>query len=47
MPGRKLVTDESVLPKPFMDYVAFLEGELGVPIRMISLGPDRETIIER
>ena len=41
------VTDESVLPKPFMDYVAFLEGELGVPIRMISLGPDRETIIER
>jgi adenylosuccinate synthase len=37
---------ESQLPNEFNDYVAFLEKELGVPIHIISLGPDRvQTII--
>lgn len=38
---------ESEFPKAFSDYVAFLEKELNVPIRVISLGPDREQTIIR
>jgi len=41
------VTDESLLPDAFLRYVSFLEQQLGVPVSIISLGPDRETIIER
>lgn len=37
---------ESDFPKEFSDYVSFLERELEVPIKVISLGPDRaQTII--
>lgn len=37
---------ESEFPKAFEEYVSFLEKELQVPIRVISLGPDRaQTII--
>ncbi len=32
-------------PKEFTDYVAFLEKELGVPITIVSVGPDREQTI--
>jgi len=35
------------LPKAFTDYVHFLERELGTPIKIISLGPDREATIFR
>ena len=35
------------LPQAFKDYVKFMEDYLGVPIRIISLGPDREATIER
>ena len=38
---------EEDLPKAFKDYVKFMEDYLGVPIRIISLGPDREATIER
>ena len=39
---------EDQFPKEFSDYVAFLEKELGVPIRIVSLGPDRaQTIIRK
>lgn len=39
---------EDQFPKEFNDYVAFLEKELGVPIRIVSLGPDRaQTIIRK
>lgn len=35
------------LPKELADYIAFLEESLGLPIRFISTGPDREAIIHR
>ena len=38
---------ESELPKEFTDYIAFMEQYLGVPIKIISLGPDREATIFR
>ena len=41
------VRSESGLPQEFKDYVKFLEGYLGVPVKIISLGPDREATIER
>ena len=41
------VRDESGLPQEFKDYVKFIEGFLGVPVSIISLGPDREATIER
>lgn len=38
---------EEDLPQAFKDYVKFMEEYLGVPIRIISLGPDREATIKR
>ncbi|MDE6344087.1 MAG: adenylosuccinate synthetase, partial [Muribaculaceae bacterium] len=40
------VTEASELPKTFMDYVAFIEKELGVPVVIVSVGPDRSQTIE-
>lgn len=39
--------EESELPKKFTDYIKFMEEYLGVPIKIISLGPDREATIFR
>jgi adenylosuccinate synthase len=36
------VTDVSQLPQTTRDYIAFLESEIGVPIRIVSVGPARE-----
>lgn len=34
------------LPKPLLDYISFIERECGVPVNIVSLGPDRtQTII--
>lgn len=33
------------LPKAFRDYVRFIEEEIGVPVTIISVGPDREETI--
>ncbi|MBR5843597.1 MAG: adenylosuccinate synthase [Bacteroidaceae bacterium] len=41
------VKSEDEFPQAFSDYVAFLERELGVPIAIVSVGPDREQTIER
>ena len=41
------VRTESGLPQEFKDYIKFMEDYLGVPISIISLGPDREATIER
>lgn len=41
------VKSEEEFPQAFSDYVAFLERELGVPIAIVSVGPDREQTIER
>jgi adenylosuccinate synthase len=35
------------LPKNARAYVEWLEGEVGVPIVMLSVGPDREQVISR
>jgi adenylosuccinate synthase len=32
-------------PKELSDYISFLEKELGVPVTFVSVGPDREQII--
>ena len=51
MPGWKqdmtAVKSETEFPQAFNDYVAFLERELGVPIAIVSVGPDREQTIVR
>lgn len=39
-------TKADELPKAFMDYVAFLEKELGVPVVIVSVGPDRKQTIQ-
>jgi adenylosuccinate synthase len=35
------------LPKKFIDYIDFLEQELQVPIKIVSVGPDRKQTIFR
>jgi adenylosuccinate synthase len=35
------------LPKNFIDYIHFLERELTVPIKIVSVGPDRKQTIMR
>lgn len=41
------IRKESELPQEFKNYIKFMESYLGVPISIISLGPDREATIER
>ncbi len=41
------ITKEDDLPYEFMTYVRFIEKETGIPINIISLGPDREQTIIR
>ena len=38
---------EDECPEEFNAYLSFLEEQLGVPIKIVSLGPDREQTIER
>lgn len=40
-------TKESDLPKELMDYIKFVEDFVGVPVKMVSVGPDREATIVR
>lgn len=39
-------TSETEFPKEFTDYISFLEKELGVPVCIVSVGPDRKQTIE-
>ena len=39
--------DENEFPEEFNAYLSFLEEELGVPIHIVSVGPDREQTIIR
>ena len=41
------VKREEDFPQAFSDYIAFIERELGVPVAIVSVGPDREQTIER
>ena len=38
---------EEELPVEFREYIAFMENFLGVPIKIISVGPDRDATIMR
>ena len=50
MPGWKTdltsVRSKDLFPKELNDYIRFLEKELKVPVKYVSVGPDREQIIE-
>jgi adenylosuccinate synthase len=35
------------LPQAARDYVEWVEGLIGVPIVMLSVGPERDQVIER
>ena len=41
------LTSEDQFPKAFSDYIDFLEQKLGVPITIVSVGPDRQQTILR
>lgn len=41
------VRKEEELPEAFKAYISFMESYLKVPVKIISLGPDREATIER
>ena len=51
LPGWKTdmtrMTSYKQFPEEFKDYVAFLEEQLDTPIKIISIGPDREQTIVR
>ncbi len=38
---------EDEFPEEFNAYLTFLEEQLGVPVKIVSVGPDREQTIER
>ena len=39
--------DQDNLPKELLDYIHFLEAELEVPIKIVSVGPNRSATIKR
>ena len=41
------LTSESQFPQAFRDYISFLEQEAGIPITIVSVGPDRAQTIVR
>jgi adenylosuccinate synthase len=41
------MSDPSQIPPALNDYIAFLEAELNIPIKIVSVGPDREQTIFR
>ena len=51
LPGWKTdmtkMCSEDEFPEEFNAYISFLEGELETPIKIISVGPDREQTIVR
>jgi len=51
LPGWKCdmtkMKSEEEFPEEFNGYISFLEDYLGTPIKIVSVGPDREQTIER
>ena len=41
------MTEDQDIPAELHDYILFLEEDLGLPIRYVSVGPDRTQTIER
>ncbi|MGC9332413.1 MAG: adenylosuccinate synthetase, partial [Bacteroidales bacterium] len=39
------IRDKDALPHALTDYIQWIENETGVPVTMISIGPDRKQII--
>lgn len=39
--------DESAFPQAFKDYIAYIERATGTPVKIVSVGPDREATIIR
>jgi len=39
------VTERDALPREARDYVDFLSDRIGVPIRLVGLGPGREQVV--
>ncbi len=40
------ITDKALMPTELADYVKFIESEVNVPVKMVSVGPDRSETIE-
>jgi adenylosuccinate synthase len=41
------LTSYDALPVEFTDYIAFIENEVSVPVKILSVGPDRKQTILR
>lgn len=41
------IRDQAHFPDELKEYIQFLEKELKIPVKFVSVGPDREQIIER
>ena len=41
------MTTAEQLPKNLLDYIAFIEKETGVPVKIVSVGPDRTQTLNR
>jgi adenylosuccinate synthase len=41
------VNDFDDLPQSLKDYILFIEREVGVPVNLISVGPDRKQTLKR
>jgi len=41
------MTSEDEFPESFKSYINYIEKEVGVPISLISVGPDRAQTIMR
>jgi adenylosuccinate synthase len=41
------VTNPNDLPRNAADYISFLEAQIGVPIRLVGVGPGREQFLDR
>ena len=41
------MNDASLIAHKFNDYISFIEKELEVPIKIVSVGPDRTQTIHR
>ena len=41
------MTSKEQLPQNLLDYIAFIEKEVEVPIKIVSVGPDRKQTILR
>jgi adenylosuccinate synthase len=39
------ITEPEALPGPARDYIAFLEAQVGVPIKLVGVGPGREQFL--